>query len=395
MTRRVLIVTGSRAEYGLLANVIRAVKERRELACQLLVTGSHLSPKHGKTIHEIEADGFKIDATVDLQLGDDGPVGVATSLARGVEGIARALDSLKPDILVLLGDRFEILAAAQAALIARIPVAHIHGGESSEAAVDEAIRHAVTKMAHLHFVSCAQYRQRVIQLGEAPHRVHVVGALAVDSIQDVRPYSQMEIATELGIDPADPYFLITYHPVTLSKARPESAAREMLDALSQFPEYRLIFTGVNADPGSVAIDQEINAFAKSHSERARSFVSLGHRRYISAVRWAAAVVGNSSSGMIEAPFFHVPTVNIGPRQNGRLRTVSIIDCDERQTDILAAIKKAVNSEFLNQVRSAIYPFGNGGTGKRIAEILASESLEHLLIKQFYDLPETPFGRYGH
>ena len=296
---------------------------------QLLVSGSHLAPEFGETWRQITADGFAIDAQVDMCLSSDEPVAVAKSMALGLAGFAEALDRLKPDLLVVLGDRYEALAAAEAAMLLRVPIAHIHGGEATEGAIDDSIRHAITKMAHLHFAAAELYRERILQLGEAPERVFTVGAPGLDHIDNTKLIDRRELERELGFQFGDRNLLVTYHPATLDPASPAAAVRRLLDALDRMPEVRVIMTKSNADVGGRAINAAIDDYASQRPGRVLAVSSLGQQRYLSVMAQVDAVVGNSSSGIIEAPAMGKPTVNIGPRQQGRVRAPSVIDCRRR------------------------------------------------------------------
>ncbi len=383
MTRTVCVVTGSRAEYGLLFWLLKGIDADPRLRLQLAVTGAHLSPEFGLTVRQIETDGFTPDARVDMLLSTDTPVGIAKSIGLGVIGFADALDRLRPDLLVILGDRFEILAAAQAAMVLRIPIAHLHGGELTEGLIDEAIRHSLTKMSHLHFVAAEPYRQRVIQLGEAPERVWTVGATGLDAIRLASRMNRTELSESVGFDLTDPYFLVTYHPVTLDAAA--CGIAPLLAALAEFPEHRILFTGVNADPDNAPIRAAIAAFAADRPGRVHAAVSLGQQRYLSALAHADAVIGNSSSGILEAPSFRVPTVNIGDRQRGRLRAASVIDAAEDADSIAAAIRRALSDGFRSGLATMQSPFGDGHASERILEIIATHPLDSLLMKRFGDL----------
>ncbi len=386
--RRICVVTGSRAEYGLLSWLMTAIQRTSELALQVAVTGSHLEPRFGDTWREIVADGFPIDARIPLGLDDDTPQGVTAALGRATVGFGEAFARLRPDVVVVLGDRFEILAAAQATLLARLPLAHIHGGELTEGAVDDAIRHAITKMAHLHFTACGAYARRVIQLGEPPERVFEVGALGAEAVANTDYENRAVLEAELGLTLDAPLLLVTYHPATLGRLSPEAAIGALLAALEKRPATRIVFTGVNADPGRDAVDRPIRAFVADRPGRTVFRESLGQRRYLSAMRLAAAVVGNSSSGVIEAPTLGVPVVNIGDRQKGRLRAASVIDCAETEGDILAALDKALDPAFRDGLAGIEPPFGRGGAAARIAGILATTDLTDVIHKTFHDLPQA-------
>lgn len=383
--RRICVVTGSRAEYGILHRLLVELRDDARAELQLIVTGAHLSPCHGLTVREIEEDGFSIDARVDMDLKGDSPRDITQSMGRALIGFADALELLSPDILVVLGDRFEILAAAEAAMLARIPIAHIHGGEASEGQVDEAIRHALTKMAHYHFVAAEPYRRRVIQMGEQPDRVFTVGAPGLDALLEGDVPEFEAVAAELGFQPRHPLLLVTYHPVTLRKGGEGPAVTALLRALDAFPEAAIVFTGVNADMAGAEIERLIGGHAKRHAGRAVSVASLGRRRYGSVLRAADVVVGNSSSGLIEAPAAGTPTVNIGARQDGRLRAPSVIDCGEEADAIEAAIRTALSPAHQELTRNCVSPYSAGGASRRIKELITTLPLETILVKRFYTL----------
>ncbi len=383
--RKICVVTGTRAEYGLLYWLLREVRDDPDLELQLIATAMHLSPEFGSTYRVIEEDGFRIDAKVEMLLSSDSPAGVAKSIGLGVIGFADAIDRLRPDILVLLGDRFEILAAAQAAMVARVPIAHLHGGEATEGLIDEAIRHAVTKMSHLHFVAAEPYRRRVIQLGEHPDHVHTAGAVGLDNIRRLQLLERDMLERELSFPLGDRSFLVTYHPVTLSGQPPREAMQELLTALDAFPDARVIITKPNADTDGRSICAMIDAYAAEHRDRVLATTSLGQLRYLSAMTHVSAVIGNSSSGLIEAPALRKPTVNIGERQRGRLRAGSVIDCPERSDAIIAAITRALSPEFRQAIQKAASPYGFGNASVQIKELLKSARLDGILFKSFHDM----------
>lgn len=383
--KKICVATGSRAEYGLLYWLMKEIDRRDGLSLQLVVTGMHLSPVFGATLQLIEDDGFRVDAKVEMLLSSDSAVGVAKSVGLGVAGFADVLERLKPDLLVLLGDRFEIFAAAQAAMFAKIPIAHIHGGELTEGAVDDSIRHAISKMAHLHFVAAEPYRRRVIQLGELPERVFNVGALGVDAIRRMAFIDREALGASLEFDCSSPYILVTYHPETLGELAPNIAVSELLNALDSFPEHRIIFTGANADSGGRIVENLIREYVARNRGRTCLFESLGQQRYLSAARCADAVVGNSSSGLIEIPALAVPTVNIGRRQGGRVRSATVIDVAEDRDAIVQGIKCALSEPFHQRCREAVVPFDGGDTANKIADILEAMPFPGLLRKRFVDL----------
>ncbi len=384
--RKIAVVSGTRADYGLLYWLLRELQDDPGIDLQMLVTGMHLSPEFGSTYRVIEEDGFPIAARVEMLLSSDTPVGITKSLGLATLGFADALARLQPDILVVLGDRYEILAAAQAAMVARIPIAHIHGGESTEGAIDEAIRHAVTKMAHMHFAAAEPYRQRIIQLGEHPGRVYNFGAPGLDNFNRLSLISRQELSESLGFDLSGPFFLVTYHPATLDHRGPRAATQSLLDALDRFPAVKILFTKSNSDTDGRIIGRMIDAYVAAHPERAIASTSLGQTRYLSALTHASVVIGNSSSGIIEAPVARTPTVNIGSRQRGRLRAESILDCDESPEAISQAIALAISPGFQAIVSRAQSPYGDGKASPGIKAVLATINLQDLLLKYFHDLP---------
>jgi UDP-hydrolysing UDP-N-acetyl-D-glucosamine 2-epimerase len=385
--RKICVVTGTRAEYGLLYWLMKEIDTDPDLSLQIVVTGMHLSPEFGLTYRVIEEDQFKIDEKVEMLLSSDTPVGIAKSMGIAIMGFADAFERLKPDLLVLLGDRYEILAAAQAAMVARIPIAHLHGGETTEGLIDEAIRHSVTKMSHLHFVAAEPYRKRVIQLGEHPDRVWNVGATSIDNIQYLKLLEKKELEDSIGFQLGEKNFLITYHPVTLSKTGPFRALKELFKALDTFHDAHLIFTKSNSDTEGRIINQLIDEYVSQNPERSIAYTSLGQLRYLSAMKHSDVVIGNSSSGLVEAPFLHKPTVNIGDRQKGRLRANSVIDCKEKAEDIVLAINKALSADFQQTLKRVISPYGTGNVTNKIKKILKEVSLEDLLMKKFYDMEQ--------
>lgn len=381
---RIAVITGSRAEYGLLKPTLRRLAEDEEVALQLIVTGSHLSPFHGLTVREIEEDGLVIADRVELLLASGTPLGTAKAVGLGVIGLAESLTRLKPDRVLLLGDRFEILAAAQAAFLLGIPVAHLHGGEITTGAFDDGIRHAVTKLSHVHLVAAEPYRRRVIQLGEDPARVMVVGAPALETIGEQAMASEEVLRTHCGLSLEGPVILVTYHPETLGKVDPVAAQAEMLSALEAFPEAQIIFSEPNADPGGAQLLPPLQAFVEARSDRCRLFASLGQARYLRMVQMASVVVGNSSSGIIEAPVLGTPTVNIGSRQEGRLRAPSVLDCGPSREAIEKAIWEALGEAWQSVAAKKESPYGGGPVSERIVRALKETVLESR--KPFYDLP---------
>jgi GDP/UDP-N,N'-diacetylbacillosamine 2-epimerase (hydrolysing) len=367
--RNICVVTGTRAEYGLLRWVMQGIHDSDVLDLQLIVTGMHLSPEFGLTMHEIEADGFRIDRKVEMLLSSDTPVGITKSMGLAMIGFADALAELQPDLLLVLGDRFETFAAASAALIARIPIAHCHGGELTEGAFDDALRHSITKMAHLHFVAAEEYRQRVIQMGEHPDRVFLVGGLGVDAIKRTKLLSLEELEASLDFKLGLRNLLITYHPVTLEHNKSAQQMGELLAALDELEDTHLIFTMPNADTDGRALIQMIQEFCATRPH-AKAFTSLGQLRYFSCIQHCDGVVGNSSSGLLEVPSFKKGTVNIGDRQRGRLRAASVIDCEPERGAIAAALQSLWELDFCMELTASINPYGDGSASDHITSLIA-------------------------
>jgi UDP-hydrolysing UDP-N-acetyl-D-glucosamine 2-epimerase len=389
MKRRICLVTGSRAEWGLLSGLAREIAGDPGLELQLIATGSHLDPRFGKTAEEIRAQGFTIDAEVPLDLKDDSKTAIAQAMGAALGGLAQAYARLAPDIVALLGDRYEIFAAASAALLLGIPVAHIHGGESTEGAVDDQLRHAITKMSHLHFAAAAPYAQRIVQMGEEPWRVHVVGAPGVDAALSPALPDAVTLERDLGQPMTHPLLLVTYHPVTLRQGGEGQAVDALLAALDEFPQARIVITGANADPGREEIALRLEAFAKARAPRVSLHASLGQARYLGVMKLADAVIGNSSSGIIEAPALGVPTVDIGSRQGGRLKASSVISCGEGKDEIARAISQALDPAFRASIAHQNPPYGGGGAAGRMKDILASPDLKLGTSKRFHDLAARP------
>ena len=384
MKRKICVVTGSRADYGLLRLVMAGINMDPELALQVIATGMHLSPTFGLTYKEIEADGFRIDFKVETLNSSDSPVGISESISKGLIGCAEAFSHLQPDLIVVLGDRFEIFAAATAALITKIPVAHLHGGETTVGAFDEAFRHSITKMSHLHFVAAEEYRNRVIQLGENPRNVFLVGGLGVDIIREVTLLRKEELETSLGIEFQLKSLLITFHPVTLEEETSQAHMKELLSALSELSDTTLLFTMPNADTGGLELIKMVEEFVALHSN-AHSFISLGQQRYLSCIAQVDGVVGNSSSGLSEVPSFKKGTINIGTRQLGRLQASSVINCEPKEDQIRAAIKKLYTNNFKDSLSIAMNPYGEGGASVEIVNALKGASLDGIIKKTFHDL----------
>ena len=387
MTRKICVITGTRAEYGLLRWVMQGIKDDPDLTLKVIATGMHLSPEFGLTYREIEKDGFPIDRKVEMLTSSDTPVGIAKSMGLGLIGFADALNELNPDLIVVLGDRFEIFSAVSAALVARIPVAHLHGGETTEGAFDEALRHSVTKMSHLHFVAAEEYRRRVIQLGEQPERVFLVGGLGVDSIQRLQLLDKAALEASLDFKLGGKNLLITFHPATLESATAEHQMRELLGALTALQDTKLIFTLPNADTDGRVLMRLVDEFVIQHPN-SRAYASLGQRRYLSCLSHVDGVIGNSSSGLTEAPSFKKGTINIGDRQRGRLQASSVINCLPNQQNISAALQKLYSTEFQTNLAQVRNPYGEGGASAKVVEVIKHFAVDGIAKKSFHDLPHA-------
>ncbi len=385
MKRKICVATGTRSEYGLLRWVMDAIQKDPALELQVIATGMHLSPEFGLTYREIEADGFALNRKIEILTSSDTAVGISKSMGLGLIGFSEAFVDLQPDLLLILGDRYEIFSAAAAAMVACIPIAHLHGGEATEGLIDEAIRHSVTKMSHYHFVATEAYRQRVIQLGENPDRVQLVGGLGVDSISRVELMSRAELEHSLDFKFGQRNLLVTFHPVTLERGSAATQMQALLDAVDQLQDTNIIFTLPNSDTGGRVVIQMIEAFVQKRPH-AKSFPSLGQKRYLSCIAQVDGVVGNSSSGLIEVPSFRKGTINIGDRQAGRLRAESVIDCAPTRTDIAAAFQRLYSPEFQTSLASVRNPYGEPGASEKIVNAIKQVDLTNILKKRFYDLP---------
>lgn len=384
MNRKICVVTGSRADYGLLRSVIQAIKDDPNLNIQVVATGMHLSPTFGLTYKEIEADGFFIDEKVEVLNEFDTPYEISQSIAKGITGCAKVFSKLEPDLVLLLGDRFEIFSAAIAAYVALIPIAHIHGGELTGGALDEAFRHSISKMSSLHFVAAEEYKKRLMQLGENPKNIYLSGGLGVDSIKKHKLLNKQELENELNIKFLDKSLLITFHPVTLDIESSELQFKELLEALSNFKDTTLVFTMPNADNGGRKLINMVEEFV-IENKNARAFISLGQLLYFSCISKMDGVVGNSSSGIIEVPSFKKATINIGDRQLGRLQADSIINCKPLKKDILNAIEKLYSTSFQTLLDRVINPYSGTGVSEKIVEVLGAISLDGIIKKAFHDL----------
>ena len=390
MSRKICVVTGTRADYGLLRWVMQGIKDDPELNLQVIVTGMHLSPEFGLTFKAIEEDGFEITRKIEMLTSSDTSAGIAKSMGLGLVGFADALKELKPDLMVVLGDRFEIFAAVAAALVARIPVAHLHGGEITEGAFDEAIRHSITKMSHLHFVAADEYKQRVIQLGEQPEHVFLVGGLGIDNIKRIKLLDRDELEADLGFNFDKKNLLITFHPATLDRCSAVSQMEALISALTELEETQLIITMPNADTDGRTLIKMVEQFASQHSN-VHAFTSLGQLRYLSCIAQVDGVVGNSSSGLTEVPSFKKGTINIGDRQRGRLKATSVIDCEPNKKSIADAINILYSPIFQVDLSQVCSPYGEGGASEQVVNALKRINIKNIVKKVFYDLPNYNLG----
>jgi len=383
--RKICIVTGTRAEYGLLYWIMKGIQNDPALDLQIIVTGMHLSPEFGLTFQEIINDGFFINNKVEMLLSGDRPSAISKSTGLGMIGFADAFEELKPDIVTLLGDRYELLAAASTALFANIPIAHISGGETTTGAFDEAIRHSITKMGWWHFVAAKEYKKRVIQLGEDPNRVHHVGSISIDNIKKTKLLNKTNLEKLLGLKFKKKNLIMTYHPVTLEKESSKNNLQSLLNVLDKLNDTYIIFTEPNADTDNRIIKRMIKKFVLSHKKNSISFASMGRLNYLSALQFVDGVIGNSSSGLTEAPTFKIGTINIGDRQNGRLKADSIIDCTSEEESIFDAVKTLYSSQFQNNLKKINNPYGVDNTTEKIISVLKNSKIPKNLKKKFYNL----------
>lgn len=382
--KKLCVITGSRAEYGLLRPLIEKIKKDKDVELQLIVTGMHLDHHFGLTYKEIEQDGYKIDRKIAMELNGDTSEDICKSMGIVMMGFGETYASLRPDIVIVLGDRYEIFAAASAAMISQIPIAHIHGGEITQGAYDDCMRHAISKMSYLHFTSTEVYRQRVIQLGESPNRVYHVGALGVENIKQIKLLSQKALEAELQFRLGDCSVLVTFHPVTLENHTASTQFENLLEALEAFKNLKIIFTQSNADTGGRIINQMIQRYVLNHPEKAAAFTSLGSLKYLSLMKYSTVVIGNSSSGIIEAPALKIPSVNIGDRQKGRIKADSVIDSGTSVKEITEAIQRAFNYKW----HKAVNPYEKEKTSEQIVAIIKQALHTGIdLKKSFYDFRE--------
>lgn len=384
--RNIAVFTGTRAEYSLLYYLLKFLQQDSNINLQLFVGGTHLSYKYGYTIEQIIDDGFTVTEKLDFLASKNRVNDISESLSLAISLSSYAITKHSPDIIVLLGDRYEALGIAQAAMINRVPIAHIHGGEITEGAIDDVIRHAITKMSHIHFTATEAYRNRVIQLGELPDRVFNVGAPGIDSIKRIKLLSRNEIQNVFNDKLNKPFFLVTYHPVTLSNSGMVDDLKCLLSVLRTFEDYQIILTYPNADDFGQEIINYIEKYAQEQPDQVFLVKSLGQLRYLSAMKHAEAVIGNTSSGIIEAPSFNVPTVNIGDRQKGRLASNSVIQCPADAENITKAINKALSKEFKNSLKFERNPYGNGGASEQIYRKLKNFNLKNIIQKKFFNIP---------
>jgi GDP/UDP-N,N'-diacetylbacillosamine 2-epimerase (hydrolysing) len=384
MKRKICVVTGTRAEYGLLYWLIKEIEADKDLELQIIVTGMHLSPEFGLTYKTIEKE-FKIDKKIEMLLSSDTAIGISKSMGLAQIGFAEAYEELKPDMVVVLGDRYEIFSAVSAAMIARIPIAHLHGGEATEGAFDEAIRHSITKMSHLHFTATKEYRNRVIQLGEHPSRVFNVGGMGIENIKRLKLLSREEFEKSIDFKLNKKNILLTFHPVTLENSTAKEQFQELLEAIDELEDTNIIFTKANSDTDGRVINSMIDEYVVKNSQKSVCFSSLGQLRYLSALQYVDAMVGNSSSGLAETPSFKIGTINIGDRQKGRIKADSVIDCKPNKQNIKKAFEKFYSKEFQEILKSVKNPYGDGCASKRIIEVIKNIDLENILKKSFFDI----------
>lgn len=384
--RKICFITGTRAEYGIMSQLIRLVHDSNDCQLQIIATNMHLSSEFGLTYREIENDGFNIDKKVEMLLSSDTANGIVKSMGLATIGFADALNDLKPDLCVILGDRYEMLAAAQSALIYKIPIAHLYGGEITEGAYDDSIRHAITKLSHLHFTSTEEYKKRVIQLGEDSKKIFCVGALGIDNIDKEDIMSIDELSRSIDFNLTDRFVVVTFHPVTIEHHTAQQQCENLLSALEYIiPQYKILFTLPNSDTDGRIIISLIKRFVTKHRNDCLAITSLGKKRYYAALKYSSAVIGNSSSGLVEAPSFHIPTLNIGDRQKGRTRCESVIDCAANKDDILEGLHKVLSDKTKSISENVINPYYQKDTLNKIFEVISTYPLNNLIKKHFYDI----------
>ncbi|MDC1124530.1 UDP-N-acetylglucosamine 2-epimerase [Pelagibacteraceae bacterium] len=382
--KKICIVTGSRAEYGLLKNLLLLIKKEKLFKLQLVVTGSHLSKKYGLTVKDITKDRFKVKNKIDLKLNKDDTFSLANSMSIGLSQFVKIFEKNKPDIIILLGDRYEIFTASVAATLCRVPIGHIHGGEITKSLVDEAFRHSISKMSHLHFTATKEYKKRVIQMGEIPKNVYSVGGLGVDNIKATSLYSKANLEKKLNIKLLKRIVLVTYHPETLKKKSSISSLKNLFNALKTLKKTTVIFTMPNSDIESMVIYKLISKFV-SKRKNYYLFKSLGQKKYYSFCNFSDFMIGNSSSGLLEMPTFKKFSINIGERQSGRIKAKSVIDSTTQTKNIIKAIKFALNSVNRKKIKNVINPYGRGGASKKIINVLKNKNFNNLIMKKFFNI----------
>lgn len=386
--RKIGVITGARAEYGLLQPLMHRLAKDPQIQLQIFVSGMHLAPEFGLTYKTIEADEFVITDKIEILLSSDTSIGLAKSISLGITGFAESFQRHRPDIVVILGDRFEAFAAASAALVCKIPIAHIHGGESTEGALDESFRHAITKMSAIHFPTTEFYARRIRYMGENPKMIFYIGAPGIDAIKNTKLLSKKGIESTLEWQLPRVFALCTYHPATIESLSVETQMKNLFHALNTIPELPVLFTMPNADPGGREIKKLIESYAHRNPNRVKAYTSLGQRNYLSLLKYSSVMIGNSSSGIIEAPYFKLPVVNIGERQAGRIRAANVIDCGYTSQAITHAIKKALSAQFRDTMQHLVNPYGTGDSSRKMAKVLKTIPLTNeLLKKHFYDIPK--------
>lgn len=383
--RKICVITGTRAEYGLLYWTMKLIKDDPSLKLQLCVTGMHLSPEFGLTYQQIEKDGFEIDEKIEMLLSSDTSVGISKSMGLAIISFSEVFNRLKPDIILVLGDRFEIFSAVSAAMIAKIPVAHCSGGEATEGLIDEPIRHSITKMSHIHFPCAKEFANRIIQLGEQPANIFQVDSLGIENINRLKLLDKIEFEKSIDFQLGKTNFLVTFHPVTLENATSEVQFKELLNAIDQFENTKIIFTKPNSDTDGRIVIRLIDEYVAKNSGKSIAFISLGQLRYLSALQFMDVVIGNSSSGLVEVPSFKKATINIGDRQRGRIKADSVIDCEPTSNELKKAITKALSNDFNNKLQHTINPYGNDNSSSKIVNALKSVDLTDIIKKRFYNL----------
>ena len=382
--RKICVVTGTRAEYGSLYWLIKEIENDNKLELQIIVTGMHLSPEFGLTYKEIEKD-FKIDKKIEILLSSDTSIGLSKTMGLAQISFAEAYDDLKPDIIVVLGDRYEIFSAVSAAMIARIPIVHLHGGEATEGVIDEAIRHSITKMSHLHFTATEDYKNRVVQLGEEPNRVFNVGGIGIENIKRLKLLTKDEFEKSIDFKLNIKNILVTFHPVTLENKTTKKQFQELLDAIDELKDTNIIFTKTNSDTDGRVINRMIDQYINKNSDKSTGATSLGQLKYLSALQYVDAVVGNSSSGLLEAPSFKIATINIGDRQNGRIKAKSVIDCLPEKKILMKIFETIYSNKFKKILKNVKNPYDKGHASQEIVKILKTVKLENILKKKFFNI----------